>query len=563
MPESSLKQADEPDAIPDCEAAVAPAPSPSAAVDTPLDPWTAGAAAVGTRVFLIAVALITTFTVGLRTRPVFMRDPAHIEVFTGLGRRLLEPWANWDGVWFVRIAAAGYHSHAFSQAFFPLYPLAVRIVTPAAGHFYVVAGIVVSLACYAAAMVLLYRLAADECGSRVALWSVVFISVFPTAFFFQAVYSESLFLALTLLSFSAGRRGRWWLAGVAGLLAALTRSSGLLLVLPLALMWWEQRRGEPIRLPGGPRRGPAPAASPRAPRRPSVLSFGWLLLVPAGLGVYMAYLWHAFSNPFLFSAVQDFWGRRSTLPPVAIWDGAVAAYHGVYWLAAHGVGAVLNGPHTVSGGLQSDVVANPLEFLALITAVVLVVICWRKLPAAYTVYGLAALLFPLLYPTTARPLDSLPRFLAVVFPLFIALAAAVVTRPVWRWTVVAAVRQPAGAGYRALRQLHLGGPGRACQGPVPRGPANDDGAALRTTTGRPRGRPVGSHSMRASYFSCFSVPNALLSSSSCSWVRLERTSVAFVPWTAARNLSSVIWLMRRNQPALPGGTASPICSRTC
>jgi hypothetical protein len=125
------------------------------------------------------------------------------------------------------------------------------------------------------------------------------------------------------------------------------------------------------------------------------------------------------------------------LPQVAVWDGAVAAYHGVRWLALHGIGAVLSGPHTVSGGLQSNVVANPLEFLALVTAVVLVVVCWRKLPAAYTVYGLAALLFPLLYPTTARPLDSLPRFLVVVFPLFIALAAGVVTRPVWRWTVLA------------------------------------------------------------------------------------------------------------------------------
>jgi hypothetical protein len=471
MADPSLIHNGEPDIAPDGEAVVTPSPSAAAVVRSSTSAGVAAPArdarrallaAAGSRVFLIAVALITTFTVGLRARPVFMRDPAHIEVFTGVARRLLEPWANWDGVWFIRIAAAGYHSHAFSQAYFPLYPLAVRVVAPLAGDFYVVAGVVVSLACYAAAMVVLYRLAADECGSRVALWSVVFISVFPTAFFFQAVYSESMFLLLTLLSFSAGRRGRWWIAGVAGLLAALTRSSGLLLLLPLGVMWWEQRRGAPLRLPGGPALAPelAPGAAPRAesaratgsasaagtapgarsaaaPRRPSVLSLGWLLLVPAGLGIYMAYLWRAFSDPFLFSAVQDFWGRRSSLPPVAVWDGAVAAYDGVRWLVLHGVGAVFSGPHTVSGGLQSDVIANPLEFLALLTAVVLVVVCWRKLPAAYTVYGLAALLFPLLYPTTARPLDSLPRFLAVVFPLFIALAAGVVERPVWRWTVVA------------------------------------------------------------------------------------------------------------------------------
>ena len=460
MADPPLIQTGEPDVAPDGEAALEPVPSLAGGHSAVLeltgargisrDARRAFLAAAGTRVFLIAVALVTTFTVGLRARPVFMRDPAHIEVFTGFARRLLEPWANWDGVWFIRIAAAGYHSHAFSQAFFPLYPLAVRAVAPLAGDFYVVAGVVVSLTCYAAAMVLLYRLALLECGSRVALWSVVFISVFPTAFFFQAVYSESMFLLLTLLSFSAGRRGRWWLAGVAGLLAALTRSSGLLLLLPLALMWWEQRRGARVRLPGGPAEAAASLAGSASPagaasnsvarhasRSPTVLSLGWLLLVPAGLGLYMAYLWRAFSDPFLFSAVQGFWGRRSSSPPAAIWDGAVAAYDGVRWLVLHGVGAVLSGPHTVSGGLQSDVIANPLEFLALLAAVVLVVVCWRRLPAAYTLYGLAALLFPLLYPTTARPLDSLPRFLAVVFPLFIALAAGVVERPVWRWTVVA------------------------------------------------------------------------------------------------------------------------------
>jgi len=445
MAHSSRNQTGAPDIAPDGEAvavqggggrlesgAGAGVSTDAAAREQARDARRAVLAAAGSRVFLVAVALITTFTVGLRARPAFMRDPSHIEVFTGLARRLLQPWANWDGVWFIRIAAAGYHSHPFSQAFFPLYPLAVRVVAPLAGDFYVVAGVVVSLACYAAAMVVLYRLAADECGSRVALWSVVFISVFPTAFFFQAVYSESMFLLLTLLSFSAGRRGRWWLAGVAGLLAALTRSSGLLLVLPLAMMWWEQRRGAPLRLPGGPAVAPALVRP-----RPSLPSFAWLLLVPAGLGLYMGYLWRAFSDPFLFSAVQDFWGRRSSLPPVAIWDGAVAAFDGVRWLVLHGVGAVLSGPHTVTGGLQSDVIANPLEFLALATAVVLVVVCWRKLPAAYAVYGLAALLFPLLYPTSARPLDSLPRFLVVVFPLFIALAAGVVTRPVWRWAVLA------------------------------------------------------------------------------------------------------------------------------
>jgi Gpi18-like mannosyltransferase len=288
----------------------------------------------------------------------------------------------------------------------------------------------VSLACYAGAMVMLFKLTEELLGSRVALWSVVFISVFPTALFFQAVYSESLFLLLTVLSFWWARRGRWPLAGLAGLLAVLTRSSGVVLLLPLAVMWWEQRRGGELRLPGGP------AAGPAAPvRRPSGLSAAWLLLVPAGLVVYMAYLWRAFGDPLLFGAVQAYWGRELTLPTTAIWRGTVTAVSGVRWLAAHGVGPIL-GTRLPSGGLDSDVVANLLEFCGFAAALAMLAACWRRLPAAYTLYALAALLFPLVYSTTARPLYSLPRFILVVFPLFIGAAAVLVRHRAGRWVVV-------------------------------------------------------------------------------------------------------------------------------
>ena len=158
------------------------------------------AVAAATRVLLVLVTVLTTYTVGVSVRAIWLRDPAHAEVLHGFLKRALEPWAHWDGVWFIRIAVDGYGAHAQSQAFFPLYPLLVRGVAVVTGHNYVVAGLVVSLACYAGVMVVLFKLAQALLGPRVALWSVVFISVFPTALFFQAVYSESLFLVLTLLS---------------------------------------------------------------------------------------------------------------------------------------------------------------------------------------------------------------------------------------------------------------------------------------------------------------------------------------------------------------------------
>jgi hypothetical protein len=207
----------------------------------------------------------------------------------------------------------------------------------------------------------------------------------------------------------------------------LARSGGVLLLLPLAVIWWEQRRGRAVRLPGGPAVGPAALG-----RRPSAASFAWLLLVPAGLGLYMAYLWWAFGDPLLFGSAQAHWGRQLTLPTSAIWRGAVAAVSGARWLVAHGVGPIL-GMRLPSGGLDSTIVANLLEFSGFVAAVAMLAACWRKLPAVYTLYALTALLFPLLYSTTARPLYTLPRFIVVVFPLFIGTAAVLAPHRVWRW----------------------------------------------------------------------------------------------------------------------------------
>src|SRR5450756_18337 len=142
----------------------------------------------------------------------------------------------------------------------------------------------------------------------------------------------------------------------------------------------------------------------------------------------MAYLWWAFGDPLLFGAVQAYWGRELTLPTTAIWRGAVTAVSGVRWLAAHGVGPIL-GTRLPSGGLDSDVIANLLEFCGFAAAVAMLVAGWRKLPAAYTLYALVALLFPLLYSTTARPLYSLPRFIIIVFPLFIGAAGCTAAAP--------------------------------------------------------------------------------------------------------------------------------------
>jgi hypothetical protein len=384
-------------------------------------------AAVAGRLLAFAVAFSSSYWLGARLR----HNPLAASADLTLDRHplgfVLSAWGHWDGIWFARIAEHGYGLK--KAAFFPLYPVAMRAVSAVVGK-PELAGILVSTACYAAALVILYGLVKEEFDARTALWAVVLLSFAPTSFFFQAVYSESLFLFVA--SFAAGRKGHWLLAGAAGLLAALTRSAGLILVVPLAWMWLEQRRGRAIALPGSVAR-----QSLLTDRRAKVLSLGWLLLVPAGLGLFMAYTLVRFHNALLFMAAQHYWNRKFSLPAVAVVDGARVAIRSVRAIAARP--DVFLDVSRLPFRDQWLTMGNLTAFLALLFAAALLVVCWRRLPASYTVFALVSLLLPLSYPTHSTPLLSLPRFVLVDFPLFIALAVVLVKRPLARWAVLAAM----------------------------------------------------------------------------------------------------------------------------
>ncbi|MGO8685459.1 MAG: mannosyltransferase family protein [Thermoleophilia bacterium] len=385
----------------------------------------AAAGAAASRLLIAAAALAAASW--LPTVPVGASKlyPAKAGVFHGLLAHLLVPWTHWDGAWFLRIASDGYTRPA-SPAFFPLYPLLVRGLGLVFGGNLVIAAVVISLAAYALAMVALYRLAAAEIDRRTALWTVVFISVFPAALFFQAAYSESLFLLFTSVALLAARRGRWLWAGLAGLLATLTRNAGIVLLVPLGWLWWDQRRGGGGHLPGGP---PPHGGGPAT--QPATRSLLWLLLVPAGLGLYMVYLWQRFGDALLFSSAQSRWGRSLASPISTVVSGIGSAIRSAGQIAA---GTVPQSDGALSWSLA---LGNITALIALVLAVLLVIVCWRRLPAAYTLYGLAALAVPLCFPTASKPLLSLPRFILVDFPLFIALAAGLLRHPAWRWAVLA------------------------------------------------------------------------------------------------------------------------------
>jgi Mannosyltransferase (PIG-V) len=304
--------------------------------------------------------------------------------------------------------SSGYEPGA-STAFFPLYPLLIRALGepidalgPPRDYSFKLAGVFVSLAAFIVALYLLHRLTELELGRRAADNAVALLALFPTSLYFSAIYPESLFLALSVGCLYSARSGWWWRAAALGTLATATRSQGLLLLLPLTIMLWYRPRTE---------QHPAPpqAGSVAARYRPSARAAASLLLVPLGLVAFMAYVrettrYGAFT-PF---KAQELWGREFRGPILGLWDGVkdgASAVHGVL------SGAPLNGPDSVVRRSLVNVAAVAFAGIGVVGAL-------RRLPIAYGVYALGGLLVAISYPVPNDPLRSLPRFVIVLFPIF-------------------------------------------------------------------------------------------------------------------------------------------------
>ncbi|MDQ3103291.1 MAG: glycosyltransferase family 39 protein [Actinomycetota bacterium] len=292
----------------------------------------------------------------------------------------IDVWARWDSDWYLRIAQDGYSDAPSSTAaFFPLYPgLVAGLGRLLAGH-YVLAGVLLSLVACAISFVLLHRLARVRLGEEGAQRAVLYLAVFPTALFLQAVYSESLYLALALAAFLLAERGRFLGAGVATGLAMLTRPAGVALLPALALLAWraEDRRRAFLRLA---------VSIPIAATYP--------LLLAAWIDEPLAFL----------RAQQGIWHRELSAagPLGGLWEGVA-----VLFADRSGRDLALN--------LQQ--LGFTLAFLALAFS------AWRRFGAPYGLFALVSLAIPLSFPSERWPLLSMSRFGLVLFPLLLILAA--------------------------------------------------------------------------------------------------------------------------------------------
>jgi hypothetical protein len=299
---------------------------------------------------------------------------------------LITEWSRWDGYWYVRIATEGYSyvpGQESAVAFFPLYPTLMRLGGLLIGRTdppaLALVGIVVSNVLLLAALSCLWLLVRMDFDEETAARTLLYILVFPATLFLSAVYPESLFLALSVGALYCARTDRWWIAGLLGGLATLTRPHGLLLAAPLLVEYAVQRGFSlrPLRLPG---------------LRPDVLA---LALIPAGLVVFGVFLEWRFGEPLAWAHAQYAGWGRGFKPP---WETLRLFF---------------STPLRVQSGNHS-----PVDLASAVLFLLPVVASWRLLRPSYalmtTVFFLGAVSSGLLL--------SLMRLEVTLFPAFMVLA---------------------------------------------------------------------------------------------------------------------------------------------
>jgi hypothetical protein len=241
----------------------------------------------------------------------------------------LDRFAHWDSYHFVRIAERGYLPPGLpccDQAFFPGYPLLVAALRPVAGGNAVAAGLIVSVVASVVAAGLVWALARAQGSSRaVANRAVLLLGLAPCAVFLVAVYTESLFLALSVGAWLCATRRQWWWAGLLAAGACAVRVNGAFLVVALAVAYVGQLHGagEPAGA-GGASQASRWSLGHRW-RRPGADALALLLPALPVVG-YLAFLHHLTGSWDAWRQAEDQGWHRVTAWP---WQGLASAVQAV------------------------------------------------------------------------------------------------------------------------------------------------------------------------------------------------------------------------------------------
>jgi hypothetical protein len=325
--------------------------------------------------FLIWLLVILSVSfLGLTLLPVVTQESYHLQ---SRNLSFWQRWANWDGGAYLTIAEKGYNlSRSEQYAFFPFYPLVIKIVN-LVFRSYLLSGLLVSWAACFLTIYFLYKLVLLDFSNQIAQRTVNYFLIFPFSFFLLATYSESLFLLLAISSFYFLRKSSYAKASVLGMLATATRASGIALIPALTAEALEKTKFKIKR------------------------QLAYLIILPLGFSSYLWYQQRTTGNPFFFiKAVQQYWQRdQFTLPFKVILSYFIHFQPADFFQFR-------------------DNTLISLEIIISLLFLFLILISWRKLRKSYFWYSFFVWSLPLM---TGRS-GSILRYVLAAFPCFIILA---------------------------------------------------------------------------------------------------------------------------------------------
>ena len=285
--------------------------------------------------------------------------------------------AQWDSFWLLDIVRNGYYLRGegaiANVVFFPLYPLLVKTVTCIIEDD-ILAGWLVSVASLLLAMIFLSKLVKEFYPKIKNLEVLVFLLIFPTAYFFNTVYTESLFLFLSIATIYYAKKERILPVIVFGVLAALTRVTGILLFIPLS--WYVLER-ENFKV-----------------KQIFIWSNSYIFAIPFGVFLFFAYHYFVFGDWLLFFRIESLWGRSFEIN------------------TAH---FIANTPVAITNLI--------LDGSLVVFALAATVLVWRRIDRGLSLYMLATIAVAI----STGTLMSIGRYILVLFPIYM-LAASIKNR---------------------------------------------------------------------------------------------------------------------------------------
>lgn len=274
-------------------------------------------------------------------------------------------FGNWDGQHFLNIAQKGY-INSYELAFFPLYPVLIKILDTFLPASALIVGIGLNWVLTVTGFLYLYKLLQLDFKRPAVWWILGLIISFPLSFFFLVLYSESLFFCLSVAALYYFRQQKKWTVILLLTLLTLTRMAGIALVLAILIDVYKKKSW-------------------------------WHFLFPLfGIGSFVIFGFFNTGNLLAIVQAETNWERLVTVPGFVL-------FNSIFVLVREGV------------SYRNYSVAIDLVLVGIVLAILLR--SYRLLSRLYWNYALFSILIPL----STSTFLSFPRFLIVIFPLFIAI----------------------------------------------------------------------------------------------------------------------------------------------